>query len=251
MRLFGFFDVGNPWTWKHWQTVLGDPIFLGSVRNTLLISLGVAAASTLIYSIVAYIVVRARFFGSGALDFLSWLLFTIPGVLLSLGYLWMFLGVPLFRPLYGSIFALILVLMLSGMTLGVQMFKATLMQLGSELEEASWVSGAWWWYTYRRVVLPLLAPVVLTVAILSFVQSSRNISSVVLLASSASRPLSLLQLDYMTEGRYESGAVVGVIVVLLTLAIALVARRFGLSLGLEGSREVQPARTAATADGER
>jgi iron(III) transport system permease protein len=239
MRLFGFFDVGNAWTTRHWATVLSDPVFLGSAQSTLIIGLGTAIASTLLYSLVAYIVVRTRFVGGAALDFLSWLPFTIPGVLLSLGYLWMFLGVPIFRPFYGTYVVVILALLLSGMTLGVQLFKATLVQLGNELEEASSVAGAWWWTTYRRVVLPLLAPVLLTVAILAFVQSSRNIASVVLLATSATRPLSLLQLDYMSQGRYEAGGVVGVIVVLLTLGVALVARRFGLSLGLGASDDAR------------
>src|SRR5262249_44678657 len=239
MRLFGFFDVGNAWTTRHWTTVLTDPVFLGSAQSTLIIGLGTAIASTLLYSLVAYIVVRTRFVGGAALDFLSWLPFTIPGVLLSLGYLWMFLGVPIFRPFYGTYVVVILALVLSGMTLGVQLFKATLVQLGNELEEASSVAGAWWWTTYRRGVLARLAPVRLTVAILAVVQSSRNIASVVLLATSATRPLSLLQLDYMSQGRYEAGGVVGVIVVLLTLGVALVARRFGLSLGLGASDDAR------------
>ena len=46
------------------------------------------------------------------------------------------------------------------------------------------------------------------------------------------RPLSLLQLDFMVEGRYEAAAVVGVIVVLLTTGIALVARVFGLRVAV-------------------
>src|SRR5581483_7753939 len=141
MRLFGFFTLDNPWTLKHWTAVLSDPLFVDSLRNTLLIGLGTAALSVALFSTTAYVIVRVRFFGVAALDFLSWLPFTLPGILLSLGYLWMFLGVPLFRPLYGSHAVLILALSLSGMTLGVQLSKATLVQLGAELEEASRMSG--------------------------------------------------------------------------------------------------------------
>ncbi|TMC56835.1 MAG: iron ABC transporter permease [Chloroflexi bacterium] len=236
MRLFGFFSLGNPWTLKHWITVLHDPLFLSSIQNTLIIGLSTALLSVALYSAVAYVIVRVRFFAAGALDFLSWLPFTLPGVLLSLGYLWMFLGLPMFRPLYGSHLVLILALMLGGITLGVQLSKTTLLQLGSELEEASRVAGGSWLLTYRRVVLPLLGPVLLTVGILSFVQTSRNVSSVVLLATSGTRPLSLLQLDYLTQGQYEAGGVAGVVVVLLTISIALLARRFGLSLGVGQER---------------
>jgi hypothetical protein len=34
---------------------------------------------------------------------------------------------------------------------------------------------------------------------------ARDVSSVVLLATSATRPLAILQLDFMVDGRYESG----------------------------------------------
>jgi hypothetical protein len=44
--------------------------------------------------------------------------------------------------------------------------------------------------------------------------------------------MALLQLDYMVEGRYESAAVVGVLVVLLTTGVAIVGRTIGLRFGL-------------------
>ena len=60
----------------------------------------------------------------------------MPGVILSLGFLWLFLGTPFLRPLYGTTFVLILVTALGSITLGTQITKASLLQLGNELEEA-------------------------------------------------------------------------------------------------------------------
>ena len=80
--------------------------------------------------------------------------------------------------------------------------------------------------------MPLLTPVLLLVGAVSFISAARNVSTVALLATSGTRPLSLLQLDFMVEGRYEAAAVVGVIVVVLTTGIALLARIFGLRLGV-------------------
>jgi iron(III) transport system permease protein len=236
MRVFGFFTIAEPWTTMHWAAVFADPIFLSSVRNTLLIAGGCAIAAALVYSVIAYIVVRTQFWGRRVLDFLCWAPVALPGLLLSLGYLWMFLDVPLFRPLYGSHWVLILALVLGGMTLGTQLVKAALLQLGNELEEASWVAGGAWWYTYWRVILPLLKPCLLTVAIIAFVNTARNIGTIVLLSTSATRPLSLLQLDFLVDGRYESAAVVGMLIVVLTLGVTLVARALGLSLGIGAGR---------------
>ena len=46
---------------------------------------------------------------------------------------------------------------------------------------------------------------------------------------SHTRPLSLLQLDFLVDSRYESAAVVGIIVVALTAGVALVSRLLGFA----------------------
>jgi iron(III) transport system permease protein len=55
---------------------------------------------------------------------------------------------------------------------------------------------------------------------------------VALLATSETRVLSLLQLDYMIAGRYESAAVVATLTVVLTTSVAVVARILGLRMGI-------------------
>lgn len=237
MRLYGFFHIPQPWTLKHWQTLVSDPIFLRSFFNTLVLALGTAIVSVFIYSGVAYIIVRTRFWGRVTMDYISWLLFALPGIILGLGYLWLFLGVAAFRPLYGGIVLLILASTLSAMTLGVQILKSAMIQLGSDLEEASWVMGGSKWQTYRLVVLPILSPVLLLVGAISFVSAARNISHLALLVTSSNRPLAVLQLDYMAEGRYEVASVVGVIVVVMTIGMCLLAKSFGLGTGLKGTHE--------------
>jgi iron(III) transport system permease protein len=232
MKLFGFFNLAQPWTLDHWGRVLGDPLFVRSLVNTLLLAFGTAAVAVALFSAIGYIAVRTRFVGRRLLDFISWLPSTLPGVILSLGLLLWFLGSPGLRFLYGTVVALILATTVSAMTVGVQMIKSNLLQLGSDLEEAARVEGGTAWDTWRHVVLPLLAPVLVLVGTLSFIVAARNVSSVVLLASSNSRPLSLLQLDFMVEGRYESAAVVGVLITVLTATVALVARSVGQRFGI-------------------
>ena len=134
---------------------------------------------------------------------------------------------PIFRPLYGSMFTLVLALLVAGMPLAVQTMKGVFLQLSHDLEEASFVTGGTWWHTYRRVVLPIISPTLMVVGLISFISAGRNISQVVLLSNSTTRPLSVMQLDYISEGRYETAAVIAIILLLLSLGMALVARRFG------------------------
>ena len=232
MHVFGFFYIPKPWTLNQWREIFSDPFFLASLRNTVILGLGSSLLSVMFFSIVAYITVRSKFWGRGAMDILSWVPYSLPGIILGLGYLWLFLGTPFLRPLYGSILMLILVSVFAHMTLSVQVIKANLVQLGLDLEEASWISGGSWWTTLCRLVLPILAPALLLVGVLNFIYAARSVGSLALLVTSRSRPLAVLQLDYMTGGQYEAASVVGFIVVMMTVGVALLARAFGMRLGL-------------------
>jgi iron(III) transport system permease protein len=234
MKLFGFFNIADPWTLDNWRTVLGDEQFLHSLRNTLVLAVGTAAVTVLVHSLIAYVAVRTRYAGRRVLDFISWLPFTVPGIILGLALLWLFLGVSFLRPLYGTTALLIIAGVISGMPLGVQIIKSGLMQLGGELEEASRIAGASWWTTYRRIVLRLMAPTLMAVAMITFVGAARNISNFALLSTSASRPLSILQLDYVAQRKFEEAVVVACIIMFISLAGALAARLLGLRGGSVG-----------------
>ena len=232
MRLFGFFNLAQAWTTVHWSRVFDDPIFFTSVKNTLILAGGTALTAVILFTLVSYIVVRTRFAARAALDFISWLPSTLPGIILALGLLWLFLGTAVLRPAYGTVFILIIGTVISSMPLGVQIIKANFTQLGFELEEAARIAGGSWWPTFRHVMLPLIAPTLLLVGTVSFISAAKNVATVALIPTSGTRPLSLLQLDFMVEGRYESAAVVGVIVVAMTTGIAFIARFLGLRVGL-------------------
>jgi iron(III) transport system permease protein len=180
------------------------------------------------FCLIAYIAVRTRYAARAALDWLSWLPAGLPGILIGLGYLSLFLQAPIFRPLYGTVWVLILVVMLGSMTLGVQLLKSSLLQLGRDLEEASLACGASWWYTARHVVLPLIAPAMVVVGVLTFAAAARSTSHIALLATPTNKPLSLLQLEFMADGNFETASVMGVIILGLTLGVALIARLCGL-----------------------
>lgn len=234
MKLFGFFNVADPWTVRHWQEGLSNPGLLAALRNTLLLGFGAASLSMFLYTLIAYMSVRTKMKGRGALDFLTWLPTTLPGIVISLGFLWLFLGTPVFRPLYGTMWILIIAVTLSSMTVGVQIIKSNMVQLGAELEEASWAAGASWTYTLRRVVIPLVAPVVAVVGVLTFATAARATSVVALLSSRNIQPLSMLQLDHMSDGAFERASVIGVLILILTTGVALVGRYIGAKAGIAG-----------------
>jgi iron(III) transport system permease protein len=225
MTLFGFFDVNQPWTLDHWTRVLQDPIFFSSLVNTIKVALGAVLLGIVVYPVVAYIIVKSRFYGKGILDFVSWLPWAVPGILLGVGLLWTFLQTPGLNLLYGTIYLMAVAILIKSMPMGVQLTKSVLLQLGDELEEASKTCGATWIQTYRRIIFPLIMPMLVVVGLLVFNSAARDISTVVLLGTGESRTLSLLMLEWAVgAGAMEKATVVGAIIVLIVGVTSIIAR---------------------------
>jgi iron(III) transport system permease protein len=228
MEFFGNFDVENTWTVRHWTSVFTDPVFLRSLKNTLILGLGSAVVGTLLYALTSYMIVRTRLPGRGVVDILSWLPWALPGVLISLALLWAVLGSGEYiRLIYGTVSVLVLAIIIKEMPLGTQIIKAGVMQISNELEEASSTAGASWLAGFRRILLPLLRPTMAAVAIITFISAARDIPTVIFLSTHQTRTLSLLMLDYIADANKEKSAVLGVFLVLLIFALLLIGRLLG------------------------
>ena len=227
MEIFGVTSAsgGFGFTLAHWNTVLHDPVFVSSFTTTLSLGVFTAAAGVLCYSLIAYIILRTRARGRNLLDVAAWLPWSIPGILLSLSLLWIYLGFPVLNFFSGSVIGLVVAMLFKEMPGGVNLMKTGIGRISMELEEAAYTSGAGWWELYRRVLLPLLSPTAVTVGLFSFVGCVKDISTMILLATPTTRPLSLLVLDYATNGSIENGAVVGVIAASMAVGVAIIGRK--------------------------
>ncbi|HEY2987037.1 MAG TPA: iron ABC transporter permease [Candidatus Binatia bacterium] len=234
MKLFGFFTIKDPFTLNNWKDVLSDPILIRSLKNTLVLGFSSAGIGVVVSSLVAYVIVKSRFKARMLLDFLSWLPWSIPGILLGMALLWTLLLIHKIVPIYGTMGALVLAMSISGLPVCVQVMKSFLMQLSDELEEASMVAGASWFTTYRRILVPLLLPCLIVVGLLEFISAARNISTVVLLATGQTRPLSLLMLDYAAGAELERATVVATVIVAIVVLAALGARSLGGQFSIRG-----------------
>ena len=230
MRRYGFFHIAEPFTLNHWRAMLSDPIFLVALKNSLIIASVTGVGGVLLYSGLAYLLVSRRTLCAPMLEGLCWIPHVLPGILLSLGVLWLFLATPLRTMLYGTVWGIACALILADSPVTTQAFKAGLIQLGGDLEEAARVSGASWYYTYRRVLLPLLAPIAAAVGLMNFGAALTSISTPVLLYSHQSRPLAILLLEYSFTGELERAAALGLLITSIIGAMMLVGRKLGLHL---------------------
>lgn len=156
---------------------------------------------------------------------MAWLPSAIPGVLLGVGLLWMLLTTPGFGILYGTIGAMFLALFIKELPLGVNLSSTAFLQVARELELASRVCGANWITTYFRILLPLVAPTIVSLFAVVFISSIRDIGTTVLLVTPSSRSLSLLMFEHSMSGSLESAAIVGIIISTVAVVVATVVRR--------------------------
>jgi iron(III) transport system permease protein len=234
-KLFGFFNFEHPWTFAHWQNILESPAFISALRQSILIGTVVATFGTLLYLMLAWFIARNSFPGKSALSLAIWLPWALPGVLLGTAFLTVFLNVPALRVLHGTIVALVVVLVVQGMPFATHLFEASISQMSRELEESSLVSGAGRIETAMRILVPLIAPMVASVVVISFMAAMKDISATVLVATAGTQTLPLLMFSYATTGSLEEASVVGVITVVIALLMALIVINIGE--GVSVSRE--------------
>lgn len=232
-RLFGFFHLDDPWTWNNWQKVLGDPRFAASAISSITIGLGVAACGLVLYVGIAWSMLRISNGWQKLVNLLVWLPWALPGLVLSNVLLVMFLNVPFLVGLYGSVIPMGIALIIKEMPIAVQIIRVALAQLGPELTEAGFISGASHATVLRRIVLPLVRPSLIAAFLLIFAGAVRDISSIVLLAPPGTRTLSLLMFDFAASGELEAASVVGMIVAIICLSVTALAFAATRKSGLE------------------
>ena len=109
--------------------------------------------------------------------------FAVPGTVVGIGYILAFNQPPLM--LRGTAAIIVLLFIFRNMPVGIRAAAASLDQIDSSLEEASTNLGAGSLTTFRRILLPLIAPAFFAGLAYSFVRCMTAISAVIFVVSGA------------------------------------------------------------------
>jgi iron(III) transport system permease protein len=195
-------------------------VVLTSIKNTLMVSVAAATLGVIASALISYVVTRTTWAGRKVLDLVAWTPWAVPGLVMSLGFLWAFVWLPI----YGTLWLLILVFVARGLPVGSRFFTATMVQIGAELEESARIHGASWLRTFLKIWVPLLRPAVLGAWILLFVIAVRVLDLAVLLAGPGTRLLSVDIFFWTVTGRQEAASVLALLQTALVLAGYVAAR---------------------------
>jgi len=231
----GVFSLNVIFSLKHWQFIMAEELFWSAFKNTLFLAMTTAIISPILFATIAYVLVRTKLPGRVLLDTMIWTVAVVPGMLAGLGLLWMFLGTSFLVPLYGTLWPLLIVIVLAGKTTGTQLSKSVFLQMGADMEEAARVSGAGYIRTFFKIWVPLLMPTLILLGTLNFIGAATTTSSIILLSTRGTYTLSILALEYASPGvdLKEEAGIVSLIIMAMTICAALVARRLTRRLGLQ------------------
>ena len=223
-ELMGKLTLGN------YKYILNYPLALTAFKNSFYLSVGSATLVMLLTSVIAWITVKSKLPGRTMLDNMTFIPIAMPGIVLGVSLIWVYLTLPI--PIYGTIWVLLLAYITKFMPYGIRAASASMIQINKELEEASFASGGTWFQTFRKVLIPLLMPGFVAGWIYISIIALRELSTSILLYSYNSTVLSIMAFDLWEGGQYTYVCALGILMVLLLIAMAYIARKLGAKIGI-------------------
>jgi iron(III) transport system permease protein len=206
-----------------YANLLASSTFRGAVFNTIVLGLSVGAITMVLGGLTSWILVRTRSRLRVLLDLLAFLPHAMPGVIIGLSVLLIYLFVPI--PIYGTLWIIVVALATQYISLATRLMTAGIAQVKLELEEAAETSGATWLETMRRIVLPLVRPAFLNGYLLVFLQTIKNLTLALVLISPGGIVLSTLVYQFWDRANTAGAGAVGVVSLAITVVLSIALRR--------------------------
>ena len=153
---------------------------LGSIENSLFLSITAGIVCMFLGTLVAYVVQKIKPKGKGVLEVVSVLPYSIPGTVLSIGVILAWSGT-LKVNLYNTIWIILIAYLARYLSFSMKTSSAALLQVHSSLEEAARVCGASHSEGLMDVTLPLIRPAMVSGFFLIFLPAMREVTTSILL----------------------------------------------------------------------
>ena len=207
---------------------------IGTVMwNTFILVVVTSTAVVLFSFVISLVVVRSRFVARKFLDQLAFVPHAIPGIIMGLAFLWVFLQLDKWGiPGFGTVWAMALAFTVSYISYGTRTMNAAILQIHKELEEAAQVSGAPPLRTVFRVFFPLLMPAFVGIWIWTMLHAVRTAGKPLILYEGAeNQVLAILIWNMWDEGYVEAVGAIGALLIAGLLVVTIAVRYLGFGRG--------------------
>ena len=219
-----------PWS-GFWATVL-SPRALGSYRLSFGASLLAASINLVFGFIIAWTLVRYEFPGRKLIDALIDMPFALPTAVSGIALTTVFaqngwigrylepLGIKVTYTWLGVTLALTLI----SMPFAVRAVQPALLEVQRDLEDAAETLGAGRLYTFRRIILPAIAPALLTGFTLAFARAVGEYGSVIFISGNLPMKTEitpLLIVIHLEQFDYQGAAALGLVMLVISFIMLL------------------------------
>ncbi len=209
--------------WAGFWGVIRDAQTWASLKLTVLGAAVVTAVNVVMGVVIAWVLVRDRFWGRSVLNVVIDLPFALPTIVAGLVLLSLYgPQSPLGVNVANTRTAVLLALAFVTLPFVIRTVQPVLEELDGDVEEAAASLGAGKLTTFRRVILPSLTPAIAAGAALSFARAISEYGSLVLLSGSLpfqTEVSSVRILSYIEGGNPASAAAVATVLLAVSLTV--------------------------------
>src|SRR5882757_744270 len=219
--------VGGP---EQFHRAISTPGAAHALYFTLTVSAIVALINTVFGTLIAWVLVRDEFPGKSVINALIDLPFALPTIVASVVLLALYgPHSPIGLNLVATKPAVTIALLFVTLPFVVRSVQPVLMELDAEAEQAAASLGAGNWVTFRRIVLPALAPALFSGAGLALARALGEYGSVVLIGGGIPRDTEVASQYIATQieiDRPQAAAAVSVTLLLISFLVLFLLRLF-------------------------
>jgi iron(III) transport system permease protein len=203
---------------------LSDP----DVSRGAIVSLSAGAFAAIVGAVaflaIAFVVHRTKSPGRQPLEYLAMLPVAVPALVLGLGILWTWVGVPL--PVYGTVWILGIAYLTRFFPQGYRAVASSMQQIHDDLDAAARVCGAGGLTVARRITLPLVRSGVASATFIMVVLSLRELTASLFLYTTSTRTLSIVIYEKYETGSWSQVAAISLVFTMALMSVTLLGRRW-------------------------
>lgn len=200
-----------------------------AIWNTLRIPTIAIILVVILATLIAYLTVRKRNIFTRFIDSLSMVPYIVPGTVLGIAFITAFnTGVfnTGFLAITGTVLIMVISLTIRRLPYTIRSSVTSLMQISPSIDEAAESLGSSKLNTFIKITVPMMAPGIISGAILSWVTMISELSTSVLLYNVNTRTMTVAIYTEVLRGNYGVAAALSTILMIITVVSLFVFMKF-------------------------
>lgn len=206
-------------TVENYTVLLEYDTFQNAIVNTLILGAATATVVVPLTALCAWLAARRRP-GAWILDQIATAPLVFPAIVMSVAFLYIFVSLPI--ALYGTLTSIVIASSVRYLPYGMRYAYAGVLQIHTELEDASTSSGARQANTFIRIVLPLLSAALASAWLFVFLLAAQAVSLPLLLVGPGTEIVAVTLFDLWQNGQVTELASMGVVWMTLMTVVSAV-----------------------------